>query len=137
MNDLETLRKEAKFWLKLYRLLLERGAEPYDIQVLYNTHFRGDVLWWLTLTWEYSIASGRRQDWADPDLPMFDMGGYGTGARFLLWLAIQKNNHTLAAWLLERGANPNAPPPRAPNLPGRRNTRRPLSDSRVITTIAR
>ena len=28
---------------ELYRLLLERGAEPYDIQVLYNTHFRGDV----------------------------------------------------------------------------------------------
>ena len=102
---------------ELYALLLERGAEPYDIQVLYNTHFRGDVLWWLKLTWQYSVAAGRQTDWADPDLPIFDMGGYGTGARFLLWLATQKNNLELAQWLLERGANPNAAPPRAANLP--------------------
>jgi hypothetical protein len=27
----------------LVRLLLDRGAEPYDIQVVYNIHFRGDV----------------------------------------------------------------------------------------------
>ena len=102
---------------ELYALLLERGAEPYDIQVLYNTHFRGDVLWWLKLTWQYSVAAGRQSDWADPDLPIFDMGGYGTGARFLLWLAVQKNNVELAQWLLERGATPNAAPPRAANLP--------------------
>jgi len=101
----------------LYELLLQRGAEPYDIQVLYNTHFRGDVLWWLKLTWHYSVTAGRERDWADQDLPLFDMGGYGTGARFLLWLAIQKNNRELAEWLLERGANPNAAPPRAPTLP--------------------
>ena len=102
---------------ELYRLLLDRGAEPYDIQVLYNTHFRGDVMWWLTLTWDYTVAAGRQQDWADPELPIFDMGGYGTGARFLLWLAIQKNNRELVEWLLVRGANPNAAPPRAKTLP--------------------
>ena len=88
---------------ELYRLLLARGAEPYDIQVLYNTHFRGDVMWWLTLTWDYSVAAGRTGDWSDPDLPIFDMGGYGTGARFLLWLAIRKNSPALAEWLLARG----------------------------------
>jgi ankyrin repeat protein len=102
---------------ELYRLLLERGAEPYDIQVLYNTHFHGDVMWWLALTWEYSVASGREQDWTDPDLRIFDMGGYGTGARFLLWIAIQKDDRALAEWLLTRGANPNSPPARAPSLP--------------------
>lgn len=102
---------------ELYRLLLAGGAEPYDDQVLYNTHFHGDVLWWLKLTWDYSVASGRQQDWADPELRIFDMGGYGTGARFLLWLAIQKNNRELAEWLLERGANPKAAPPRARQLP--------------------
>jgi ankyrin repeat protein len=102
---------------ELYRLLLERGAEPYDIQVLYNTHFHGDVFWWLKLTWEHSVATGRQQDWSDPELPIFDMGGYGTGARFLLWMAIQKGNSELAEWVLERGANPNAAPPRAATLP--------------------
>jgi ankyrin repeat protein len=102
---------------ELYRLLLERGAEPYDDQVLYNTHFRGDVMWWLTLTWEFSVAAGRQADWADPELSIFNMGGYGSGARFLLWLAIRKDDRALAEWLLARGANPNAASPRAKTLP--------------------
>jgi hypothetical protein len=29
---------------QLFELLLDRGAEPFAIQVLYNTHFSGDVL---------------------------------------------------------------------------------------------
>jgi ankyrin repeat protein len=102
---------------ELYRLLLERGAEPYDDQVLYNTHFHGSVLWWLKLTWEYSVAAGREQDWADPELRILDMGGYGSGARFLFWMAIRQNDRELAEWLLARGANPNAAPPRAQTLP--------------------
>src|SRR3712207_7770983 len=31
----------------LVRLLLERGADPYDAQVIYDTHFDGDVRWYL------------------------------------------------------------------------------------------
>lgn len=97
----------------LYPLLLERGAEPFDIQVLYNTHFRGDVLWWLKATYRYTVDHGQAAAWADPDWPMFDMGGYGNGARFLFWISIQRNDLALATWLLEHGANPNAAPPRA------------------------
>ena len=93
---------------ELFRVLLERGANPYDIQVLYNTHFSGDVLWWLRLVYEHTRATGRGADWDDPEWPMFDMGGYGTGARFLLWIAIRKNDPVLAEWVLSRGANPNA-----------------------------
>jgi uncharacterized protein len=100
----------------LYRLLLERGADPFDIQVLYNTHFRGDVLWWLELTYAHTLHAGPTRDWDDPDWPMLDMGGYGSGARFLLWIAIEKNNPALARWLLAHGANPNAASPRAPSL---------------------
>jgi uncharacterized protein len=97
----------------LYRLLLERGAGPYDIQVLYNTHFQGDVRWWLELTYAQAVKGGREADWRDPDWPMLDMGGYGSGARFLLGVAMDKKRDlALAEWLLSHGANPDANPAR-------------------------
>ena len=94
----------------LVRLLIERGANPYDIQVIYNTHFKGDVEWYLKIAYAHAVKAGRESDWADPDWPMFGMGGYGCGARFLLGGAIDRNNLRLAQWMLEHGANPNAPP---------------------------
>ncbi len=102
---------------ELFKLLLERGARMYDIQVLYNTHFSGDVLWWLKLVHAHAVAIGRQADWNDPDWPMFDMGGYGSGARFLLSVAISKRDAVLARWLLEHGANPDASSARDRNLP--------------------
>jgi ankyrin repeat protein len=98
----------------LFQLLLERGAEPFDTQVLYNTHFSGDVLWWLELVYAHTIDTDRGAAWNDPDWSMFDMGGYGSGARFLLWIALKNHDLRLAEWLLARGANPNAAPPRDP-----------------------
>jgi ankyrin repeat protein len=96
--------------------MLESGAELYDIQVLYNTHFSGDMLWWLRLTYEHAERTGRAADWQNPAWPMLDMGGYGTGARFVLDTAIEKNRIDLAEWALAHGADPNAPPPRARHL---------------------
>ncbi len=43
---------------------------------------------------------------------MFDMGGYGSGARFILELALKKRDLVLAEWALARGAGPNAAPAR-------------------------
>jgi uncharacterized protein len=100
----------------LYRLMLESGAELYDIQVLYNTHFSGDMLWWLRLTYERAERTGRAADWQNPAWPMLDMGGYGTGARFVLDTAIDKNRIDVAEWALAHGADANAPPPRARHL---------------------
>jgi ankyrin repeat protein len=97
---------------RLYELLLERGAEPFDIQVLYNTHFHGDVRWWLELTYAHTVKIGRKADWDHADWPMLDMGGYGSGARFLLWTAIEHDDVGLAEWLLAHGANPDAAPAR-------------------------
>ena len=59
----------------LFELLLERGAEPFDIQVLYNTHFSGDILWWLELVYKHTaraerpgrIRTGRCSTWARTD----------------------------------------------------------------------
>ena len=96
----------------LVRLLLDRGAEPYDIQVVYNTHFHGDVLWLLKLIHEYSLKAGRAADWADPEWSMLDMGGYGSGARWFLNIAVKNNDRELAEWVLSHGASPNAAPAR-------------------------
>jgi hypothetical protein len=101
---------------ELVRLLLERGAEPYDIQVVYNIGFRGDVLWFLQLIYDRSVALGRKQDWDDTEWRMLDMGGYGSGARWHLDLAIRDNNVQLAEWCLTHGASPNAAPPRGRTL---------------------
>jgi hypothetical protein len=93
---------------ELYDLLLQRGAGPYDIQVLYNTHFSCDMVWWLDLTYRYTTAKGRTE-WEDPDWHMLDMGGYGPGAFFILNAAINRNRPDVARWALEHGANPNLP----------------------------
>ena len=98
---------------EMFQLLLERGAEPFDIQVLYDTHFSGDMLWWLDLVYEHTRRTDRRSAWDDPDWPMLDMGGYGSGARFILWTALKQRDLRLAEWALERGANPNPGPARA------------------------
>ena len=103
----------------LVDLLLERGAEPFDNQVLYNTHFSGDMLWWLELVHNRTIHTARGLAWNDPDWPMFDMGAYGSGARFLLETAVKTRNMALAEWLLEHGANPNAAPARDKRFPKR------------------
>lgn len=97
----------------LVRLLVDRGANPYDMQVTYNTHFHGDVQWYLEIAYAHAVKLGDEAPWADPNWSMFDMGGYGCGARFLLGTAIDQDNPALARWVLEHGANPNAPP--APN----------------------
>ncbi len=92
----------------LVRLLLDRGAEPYDQQVIYNIHFKGKVLWFLETIYEHSQRLGRGKDWADPEWSMFDMGGYGSGARWHLDIAVWHNDLELAEWCLTHGANPNA-----------------------------
>jgi len=44
---------------------------------------------------------------------MIGMGGYGSGARWMLNIAVRDNNMELAEWSLAHGANPNAGPPRS------------------------
>lgn len=98
----------------LTRLLLERGANPYDVQVFYNIHFHGDVLWYLELIHAHTVQSGRKADWDDPEWSMINMGGFGLGARFLLGIAVAKNDFKLAEWCLLHGASPHAAPPSHP-----------------------
>jgi ankyrin repeat protein len=103
----------------LFELLLERGAEPFDCQVLYDTHFSGDMVWWLELVHRHTIHTTRGAAWKDPDWKMFDMGAYGSGARFVLETAVKTRNLALAEWALAHGATPNAAPARDRRFPKR------------------
>ena len=99
-------------------LLLDHGADPYDTQLFYNTHFHGNILWILEPLYERAAKIGRPFD-ADSEWSGINVGGYGRGARYFLTEAIANNNLELAEWLLKRGASPNAAPPPHPNLPKR------------------
>jgi uncharacterized protein len=103
----------------LVGLLLQRGADPYDNQVAYNINFHGKVLWFLEAAYARSVELGRTSDWDDPDWNMLGMGGYGSGARWYLNLAIENDDVALATWCLAHGANPNAGPGRGKRFPQR------------------
>jgi len=103
----------------LVNLLLERGTEPYDMQVVYDLHFHGNMLWFLKLIHQRSLELGRKPDWDDPEWTMLDMGGYGSGARWHLDVAVKNDDYELADWLLTHGANPNASPARDRRFPQR------------------
>ena len=99
----------------LATLLMERGAEPYDKQMLYNVfadhasrkRLTNDIVWLLELMHQHSLRLGRGGDWNDPAWNMLDVGGYGPGAFFLLSAAISAGQLRLAEWMLQHGAGPN------------------------------
>ncbi len=109
---------------ELAGLLLERGADPHDNQVLYNVfadntsrHLLDDgIVWLLELMFRHSVRRGHRAAWENPEWPMFDMKGAPSlghqdrrksGARFLLEAAVDRNLLGMAGWLLSHGAGPN------------------------------
>jgi uncharacterized protein len=98
---------------ELTQLFLEYGANPYDIQVVYDLGFHSEYMWWLPMIYAHAEKAGRLDDWRDPEWKMLDMGGYGCGARWFLDHAINHGKVELAQWCLEHGANPNAPPARS------------------------
>jgi ankyrin repeat protein len=85
--------------------------------VLYDTHFSGDMPWWLELVHRRTIHTPRGAAWEDPEWTMFDMGAYGSGARFVLETAIKTRNLALLEWALKHGANPEAAPARDRRFP--------------------
>jgi ankyrin repeat protein len=102
---------------ELAALLLARGANPFDQQVTYNIGFHGKVRWWLEMIHERSRQLGLEGNWRDPEWTMLDMGGYGSGARWYLEMAVRTDDRALADWCLTHGANPNAAPASARSRP--------------------
>jgi ankyrin repeat protein len=78
----------------LARLLIARGADPYDFQSLYNTSLGSDSTLWLELLWSESDKRGEASKWA-------------SAVDYLLGNAVPQHPRRVA-WLLQHGANANA-----------------------------
>jgi ankyrin repeat protein len=96
---------------ELVELLIAAGADPFDVQTLYNVSIVGeslvDPLYWYDLLWRHSEARGQLEAWrTDGEVSL----GHGFGLstlNYLLGNAISQNELVRAAWLLDRGADPN------------------------------
>lgn len=90
----------------LAALLVERGADPFDAQALYNTSICRDEVEWLDVIWSACAARGLTSAWLERlekpriggrfPLPVID---------YLLGNAVAYNHLRRAAWLLDHGAD--------------------------------
>jgi ankyrin repeat protein len=88
---------------ELATLLLERGAEPFDRQALYNTSVVNDDTHWLDLLWAWS----ERRDVADlwRTEPVGDKM-HVSWLDLVLSIAVSYDHPRRAEWALAHGANP-------------------------------
>ncbi len=89
----------------LAELLVERGADPYNPQVLYNTSLGNDNLFWLDFLYDRCAQRNETHKWtaSSPQWPKSSMLDY------LLTNAVSQNSLQRARWVLTRGANPRSP----------------------------
>lgn len=95
--------------LELVELLIEAGADPYDLQALYNVSIVGEDLAWYEVLWRHCEARGRLEPWR-----VIGEGTLGDGMGvstldYLLGNAVGQNHLVRAEWLLARGADPDTP----------------------------
>ncbi|THD61530.1 ankyrin repeat domain-containing protein [Phenylobacterium sp.] len=96
---------------ELVELLISAGADPFDIQTLYNVSIVGEPLveplYWYDLLWRHCEASGQLGRWrTDGEASL----GHGFGLStldYLLGNAVGQDERVRAEWLLDRGADPN------------------------------
>jgi len=91
---------------ELAELLLRRGADPFDTQVLYDTAIVDDDTHWLDVLWTHSERRGVTDRWrtvpVGEKMPVCWLD-------WLLGIAISSNHARRAEWTLAHGANPNVP----------------------------
>jgi len=88
---------------ELALLLIERGADPFDTQALYNTSIVWDDTTWLEFLHGHCQAQGTHARWAAPARGLIETV---TARDYLLGNAVQFNHPQRALWLLRHGANP-------------------------------
>jgi ankyrin repeat protein len=89
---------------ELALLLIERGADPYDSQALYNTSITRDDTTWLDFLWTGSEQRDRLVKWREN--PATSIGGNVplNTLDYLLGNAVAYNHPRRAEWLLMHGA---------------------------------
>jgi len=88
---------------ELAQLLIERGADPYDSQALYNTSIARDDTTWLDLLWTVCEQRDRLVKWREK---AWSIGGNVAlnALDYLLGNAVTYNHLRRAEWLLVHGA---------------------------------
>jgi ankyrin repeat protein len=93
----------------LVELLIAAGADPYDLQSLYNVSIVGADTHWYDMFWRHCEAQGVLDAWRVPGEGRL---GYWKGLStldYLLGNAVGQNHLARAEWLLARGANADTP----------------------------
>jgi ankyrin repeat protein len=88
----------------LARLLISRGAQPLDLQALYNTSLESDSTFWLELLWSESRHRGEAEKWTTPATGRLGFKAGITTVDYLLGNAVPRHPQRVA-WLLGHGAN--------------------------------
>ncbi|HET7923907.1 MAG TPA: ankyrin repeat domain-containing protein, partial [Rhodanobacteraceae bacterium] len=89
--------------VELAELLIERGANPYDAQSLYNTSLSFDDTFWLDFLYSRSAIAGGAERWRSSEAwPANGMLDY------LIGNAVSRNHLKRTRWLLEHGAHATA-----------------------------
>jgi ankyrin repeat protein len=83
-------------------LLIERGADPYDPQALYDTSLEHDDIFWLDFLYERSARRNETTKWTAPSSTWPNAGMLN----YLLGNAVSRNDLNRARWLLNHGADP-------------------------------
>jgi uncharacterized protein len=90
---------------ELASLLIERGADPFDTQALYNTSIVWDDTTWLEFLYGHCRAQGTEARWLG-EADGLITGPSRTALDYLLGNAVGFNHVKRADWLLQHGANP-------------------------------
>lgn len=87
---------------EMVRLLIARGASPFDTQALYNTSLWLDSTKWLELLYAHDESTGDVARWNAP------ANGKVRWLDYLLGNAVDREHVRRIEWLLAHGANPRA-----------------------------
>jgi hypothetical protein len=92
----------------LATLLIERGADPFDPQALYNTSITRNDTDWLEFLWSHSVRRGRLDAWRAVQGSAIGGTVRLNALDYLLGNATAYNHLRRAEWLLVHGADPNS-----------------------------